>query len=52
MKMGFLTLRGRVDTDSVMNFFESALPREGWRLKGEFSTTGRLSFSTSRTRFA
>jgi hypothetical protein len=36
MKMGFLTLRGRVDPSSVMNFFESALPREGWKLKGEF----------------
>ena len=36
MKMGFLTLRGRVDSNSVMNFFASALPREGWRLKGEF----------------
>jgi hypothetical protein len=36
MKMGFLTLRGRVDPGSVMNFFASALPREGWKLKGEF----------------
>ena len=34
--MGFLTLRGRVDPNSVMNFFASGLPREGWRLKGEF----------------
>ncbi|MGA2223503.1 MAG: hypothetical protein ABSH41_03560 [Syntrophobacteraceae bacterium] len=36
IKMGFLTLRGRVDPNSVMNFFASGLPREGWRLKGEF----------------
>ena len=36
MKAGFLTLRGRVDSNSVMNFFVSALPREGWRLKGQF----------------
>jgi hypothetical protein len=35
-KMGFLTLRGRVDSNSVMNFFVAALPREGWRLKGQF----------------
>ena len=36
IKMGFLTLRGRVDSNSVMNFFVAALPREGWRLKGQF----------------
>jgi len=36
MKMGFLTLRGRVDSDSVMNFFVAALPHEGWKLKGQF----------------
>ncbi|MHC1730248.1 MAG: hypothetical protein AB9866_30325 [Syntrophobacteraceae bacterium] len=36
MKMGFITLRGRVESSSVMNFFSSALPREGWRLKGQF----------------
>ncbi len=36
IKAGFLTLRGRVDSNSVMNFFSSALPREGWRLKGQF----------------
>ena len=36
MKMGFLTLRGRVDSNSVLNFFVAALPREGWRLKGQF----------------
>ncbi len=36
IKMGFLTLRGRVDPNSVMNFFVTALPREGWRLRGQF----------------
>jgi hypothetical protein len=36
IKMGFLTLRGRVDSNSVMNFFVSALPHEGWRLKAQF----------------
>jgi hypothetical protein len=35
-KMGFLTLRGRVDCNSLVNYFAAALPREGWRLKGEF----------------
>ena len=35
IKMGFLTLRGRVDSISVMNFFASALPHEGWRLKAQ-----------------
>ena len=34
--MGFLTLRGRVDSNSVMSFFVAALPHEGWRLKGQF----------------
>ncbi len=36
MKMGFLTLRGRVDSNSVMNFFVAALPHQGWKLKGQF----------------
>ncbi len=36
IKMGFLTLRGRVESNSVMNFFVAMLPREGWRLKGQF----------------
>ncbi len=36
IKMGFITLRGRVESNSVLNFFTSALPREGWRLKGQF----------------
>jgi len=36
IKMGFLTLRGRVDSNSMMNFFVAALPHEGWRLKGQF----------------
>jgi len=36
IKMGFLTLRGRVDSNSVVNYFVTALPHEGWRLKGQF----------------
>ncbi len=36
IKMGFLTLRGRVDSNSIMNFFVAALPHEGWKLKGQF----------------
>jgi len=34
--MGFLTLRGRVNSNSLMNFFAAALPHEGWRLKAQF----------------
>jgi hypothetical protein len=36
IKIGFLTLRGRVDSNSLVNFFGAALPREGWRLKAQF----------------
>ena len=36
IKMGFLTLRGRVDSNSLVSFFVSALPHDGWRLKGQF----------------
>jgi len=36
IKMGFLTLRGRVDSNSLENFFAATLPREGWKLKGQF----------------
>ena len=36
IKMGFLTLRGRVNSNSLMNFFAAALPHEGWRLKAQF----------------
>jgi len=36
IKMGFLTLRGRVDSNSLVNFFVSAMPQQGWRLKAQF----------------
>lgn len=36
LKMGFLTLRGRVDINSLITFFTMVLPREGWKLKGQF----------------
>jgi len=36
IKMGFITLRGRVDANSLMNFFIATLPRDGWKLKGQF----------------
>ena len=35
-KVGLITLRGRVDLNSVINFFQAALPREGWKSKGGF----------------
>jgi hypothetical protein len=35
-KTGLLTLRGRVDLNSVINFFQLALPREGWKTRGDF----------------
>lgn len=37
LRAGFLTLRGRVDLASLINFFQLALPREGWKPKGGFS---------------
>jgi len=36
LKAGLLTLRGRVDVNSLINFFQMALPREHWKLKGGF----------------
>lgn len=36
MKSGILTLRGRVDLNSVINFFQMAMPRENWKPKGGF----------------
>lgn len=35
-KTGLLTLRGRVDLNSVINFFQMAMPRENWKPKGGF----------------
>lgn len=35
-KAGVLTLKGRVDTNSLINFFQMAMPRENWKLKGGF----------------
>ena len=42
IKMGFLTLRGRVDSNSMVNFFVSALPQQGWRLKAQFRSNRSL----------
>ncbi|MEN6440159.1 MAG: hypothetical protein ABFD97_16415 [Syntrophobacter sp.] len=36
MKTGILTLRGRVDINSLISFFTMALPREGWKPRGQF----------------
>lgn len=36
MKTGILTLRGRVDINSLITFFTMALPREGWKPRGQF----------------
>lgn len=36
MKTGLLTLRGRVDINSLINFFNMAMPRENWKPKGQF----------------
>jgi len=35
-KTGLLTLRGRVDINSLINFFQMAMPRENWKTKGGF----------------
>lgn len=37
IKTGILTLRGRVDLNSLISFFQMALPRENWKPKGYFS---------------
>jgi hypothetical protein len=36
LKTGLLTFRGRVDINSAINFFQMAMPREGWKAKGGF----------------
>ena len=36
IKTGILTLRGRVDINSLINFFTMAMPRESWKPKGIF----------------
>ena len=36
IKSGILTLRGRVDLNSLINFFQMAMPRENWKPKGYF----------------
>lgn len=36
LKAGVLTLRGRVDLNSLINFFQMAMPRENWKPKGGF----------------
>lgn len=35
-KAGLITLRGRVDLGSLINFFQMAMPRENWHPKGGF----------------
>jgi hypothetical protein len=36
IKTGILTLRGRVDLNSLINFFQMAMLRENWKPKGYF----------------
>jgi hypothetical protein len=36
IKTGILTLRGRVELNSLINFFQMAMPRENWKPKGYF----------------
>jgi hypothetical protein len=35
-KAGVLTLKGRVDLASLINFFQMAMPRENWKPRGGF----------------
>lgn len=35
-KAGLLTLRGRVDGNSLINFFQSAMARQNWEQRGGF----------------
>jgi hypothetical protein len=37
-KAGVLVFRGRVDSKSVFDFFQTAMPRENWQFKGGFRT--------------
>lgn len=36
LRTGILTLRGRVDLNSLISFFQMAMPRESWKPKGYF----------------
>jgi hypothetical protein len=36
VKTGILTLRGRVDLNSLINFFQMGMLRENWKAKGYF----------------
>lgn len=35
-KVGLLTLKGRVELNSLISFFQMAMPRENWKAKGGF----------------
>ena len=35
-KAGLLVFKGRVDTKSVIDFFQTSMPRESWKFKGGF----------------
>lgn len=35
-KTGILTFRGRVDLNSLINFFQLAMKQQGWKAKGSF----------------
>lgn len=39
IKTGILTLRGRVEVGSLINFFTMAMQRENWKAKGQFRYT-------------
>ncbi len=36
MKTGILTLRGRVDINSLITYFGMSMPYQGWKPKGQF----------------
>lgn len=36
LKAGILTLRGRVEINSLVNYFATSMPRQGWRSRGGF----------------
>jgi hypothetical protein len=35
-KAGLLVFKGRVETKSVIDFFQTSMPRENWKFKGGF----------------
>jgi hypothetical protein len=49
--IGFLTFSGKMESDSLMNYFTEKMPEDGWRFLSSFKSPKNIMFFLKENRF-